>query len=188
MDNIRLALILLTYSGLLNLHKIFDIISGPLHERPRLRLRAQTNLCCNSKLMSWSLLDKKLVYINTLFSVVLFSFSLDKILAAMTIAAERNNKERFAPIVEGLENHEAQQLQVSVLPFPRNIESESCTSHLPLHLITACYNSLHSLFQTKFSQIPFVCSDRMKIQQHFNVSFCFVLNLISSKVIHLVLN
>ncbi|XP_052471069.1 protein diaphanous homolog 2 isoform X5 [Carassius gibelio] len=36
---------------------------------------------------------------------------LDKILAAMTIAAERNNKERFAPIVEGLENHEAQQLQ-----------------------------------------------------------------------------
>lgn len=41
------------------------------------------------------------------------SSSLDKILAAMTIAAERNNKERFAPIVEGLENHEAQQLQVS---------------------------------------------------------------------------
>lgn len=38
--------------------------------------------------------------------------SLDKILAAMTIAAERNNKERFASIVEGLENHEAQQLQV----------------------------------------------------------------------------
>lgn len=42
----------------------------------------------------------------------LFSPSLDKILAAMTIAAERNNKERFASIVEGLENHEAQQLQV----------------------------------------------------------------------------
>lgn len=42
----------------------------------------------------------------------LFSSSLDKILAAMTIAAERNNKERFAPIVEGLDNHEAQQLQV----------------------------------------------------------------------------
>uniref|UniRef100_A0A3B5MDT7 Diaphanous-related formin 2 n=1 Tax=Xiphophorus couchianus TaxID=32473 RepID=A0A3B5MDT7_9TELE len=37
--------------------------------------------------------------------------NLDKILAAMTIAAERNNKERFAPIVEGMENHEAQQLQ-----------------------------------------------------------------------------
>lgn len=42
----------------------------------------------------------------------LFSSSLDKILAAMTIAAERNNRERFASIVEGLENHEAQQLQV----------------------------------------------------------------------------
>lgn len=47
------------------------------------------------------------------FFVYLLSLSLDKILAAMTIAAERNNKERFAPIVEGLENHEAQQLQVS---------------------------------------------------------------------------
>uniref|UniRef100_A0A3B5QMK7 Diaphanous related formin 2 n=1 Tax=Xiphophorus maculatus TaxID=8083 RepID=A0A3B5QMK7_XIPMA len=40
---------------------------------------------------------------------------LDKILAAMTIAAERNNKERFAPIVEGMENHEAQQLQVACM-------------------------------------------------------------------------
>ncbi|KAL1261966.1 hypothetical protein QQF64_007231, partial [Cirrhinus molitorella] len=40
---------------------------------------------------------------------------LDKILAAMTIAAERINKERFAPIVEGLENHEAQQLQVACM-------------------------------------------------------------------------
>ncbi|XP_041705668.1 protein diaphanous homolog 2 isoform X1 [Coregonus clupeaformis] len=40
---------------------------------------------------------------------------LDKILAAMTIAAERNNKERFALIVEGLENHEAQQLQVACM-------------------------------------------------------------------------
>lgn len=49
------------------------------------------------------------------FSVFFFSLSLDKILAAMTIAAERNNKERFSPIVEGLENHEAQQLQVSIL-------------------------------------------------------------------------
>ncbi|XP_061542679.1 protein diaphanous homolog 2 isoform X4 [Phycodurus eques] len=42
---------------------------------------------------------------------------LDKILAAMTIAAERNNKERFAPIVEGLENHDAQQLQVACMQF-----------------------------------------------------------------------
>ncbi|XP_062856609.1 protein diaphanous homolog 2 isoform X2 [Trichomycterus rosablanca] len=40
---------------------------------------------------------------------------LDKILAAMTIAAERNNKMRFAPIVEGLENHEAQQLQTACM-------------------------------------------------------------------------
>ncbi|XP_053538067.1 protein diaphanous homolog 2 isoform X3 [Ictalurus punctatus] len=40
---------------------------------------------------------------------------LDKILAAMTIAAERNNKERFASIVEGLENHDAQQLQTACM-------------------------------------------------------------------------
>ncbi|XP_051929352.1 protein diaphanous homolog 2 isoform X6 [Hippocampus zosterae] len=40
---------------------------------------------------------------------------LDKILAAMTIAAERNNKDRFAPIVEGLENLDAQQLQVACM-------------------------------------------------------------------------
>ncbi|XP_046705110.1 protein diaphanous homolog 2 isoform X3 [Silurus meridionalis] len=40
---------------------------------------------------------------------------LDKILAAMTIAAERNNKERFTSIVEGLENHEAQQLQTACM-------------------------------------------------------------------------
>ncbi|GAA6095302.1 protein diaphanous homolog 2 isoform X1 [Tachysurus ichikawai] len=40
---------------------------------------------------------------------------LDKILAAMSIAAERNNRERFASIVEGLENHEAQQLQTACM-------------------------------------------------------------------------
>lgn len=44
-----------------------------------------------------------------------FCFSLDKILGAITIAAERNNGERFSNIVEGLENHEALQLQVGFL-------------------------------------------------------------------------
>lgn len=57
--------------------------------------------------------DKTLSIVESgLFTFPLSSPSLDKILAAMTIAAERNNKERFASIVEGLENHEAQQLQV----------------------------------------------------------------------------
>lgn len=41
-----------------------------------------------------------------------FVCSLDKLLGAITAAAERNNRERFSPIVEGLENHEALQLQV----------------------------------------------------------------------------
>ncbi|XP_042333998.1 protein diaphanous homolog 2 isoform X2 [Sceloporus undulatus] len=40
---------------------------------------------------------------------------LDKILAAITIAAERNNGERFCNIVEGLENHEALQLQAACM-------------------------------------------------------------------------
>nr|XP_060612373.1 protein diaphanous homolog 2 isoform X1 [Anolis sagrei ordinatus] len=40
---------------------------------------------------------------------------LDKILAAITTAAERNNGERFTNIVEGLENHDALQLQVACM-------------------------------------------------------------------------
>lgn len=51
--------------------------------------------------------------ISHLFSSLFFLCSLDKLLGAITTAAERNNRERFSPIVEGLENHEALQLQVS---------------------------------------------------------------------------
>ncbi|XP_054851916.1 protein diaphanous homolog 2 [Eublepharis macularius] len=40
---------------------------------------------------------------------------LDKILGAITMAAERNNGERFSNIVEGLENHEALQLQAACM-------------------------------------------------------------------------
>ncbi|KAM4664393.1 protein diaphanous homolog 2 [Discoglossus pictus] len=42
---------------------------------------------------------------------------LDKLLEAITTAAEMNNKERFSSIVEGLENHEALHLQVSCMQF-----------------------------------------------------------------------
>ncbi|MBN3286773.1 DIAP2 protein, partial [Polyodon spathula] len=54
---------------------------------------------------------------------------LDKILAAMTISAEHNNKERFAPVVEGLDNQEAPQLQVAcmqlinaLVTFPEDLD------------------------------------------------------------------
>ncbi|XP_053734744.1 protein diaphanous homolog 2 isoform X2 [Synchiropus splendidus] len=57
----------------------------------------------------------EIVKILSAFCIVGEENILDKILAAMTIAAERNNKERFAAIVEGLENHEAQQLQVACM-------------------------------------------------------------------------
>lgn len=44
-----------------------------------------------------------------------FFLSLDKVLGAITTAAERNNRERFSPVVEGLENHEFLQLQVGLV-------------------------------------------------------------------------
>lgn len=46
-----------------------------------------------------------------------FFLSLDKVLGAITTAAERNNRERFSPVVEGLENHEFLQLQVGLVHF-----------------------------------------------------------------------
>ncbi|XP_075692703.1 protein diaphanous homolog 2 isoform X1 [Rhinoderma darwinii] len=42
---------------------------------------------------------------------------LEKLLEAISTAAEINNKERFASIVEGLENHEALHVQVSCMQF-----------------------------------------------------------------------
>ncbi|XP_042681345.1 protein diaphanous homolog 2 isoform X1 [Centrocercus urophasianus] len=42
---------------------------------------------------------------------------LDKVLGAITTAAERNNRERFSPVVEGLENNEFLQLQVACMQF-----------------------------------------------------------------------
>ena len=51
------------------------------------------------------------VYVLT----VHLSLRLDKLLGAITTAAERNNRERFSQIVEGLENHEFLQLQVGLL-------------------------------------------------------------------------
>ncbi|OXB79450.1 UNVERIFIED_CONTAM: hypothetical protein H355_008345, partial [Colinus virginianus] len=42
---------------------------------------------------------------------------LDKVLGAITTAAERNNRERFSLVVEGLENHEFLQLQVACMQF-----------------------------------------------------------------------
>ncbi|PIO39964.1 hypothetical protein AB205_0178210, partial [Aquarana catesbeiana] len=44
---------------------------------------------------------------------------LDKLLEAISTAAEINNRERFAPIVEGLENDEALQLQHGCIPQPQ---------------------------------------------------------------------
>lgn len=85
----------------------------------------------------------------------LFSSSLDKILAAMTIAAERNNKERFAPIVEGLENHEAQQLQVRN-HTPKKSSEHQCLifnmhSSLPFHVIISFEGKWPSWFSGPYN-------------------------------------
>ncbi|CAD7682395.1 unnamed protein product [Nyctereutes procyonoides] len=59
---------------------------------------------------------------------------LDKLLGAITVAAERNNKERFSPIVEGLENHEALQLQVACMQFINALVTSPYELDFRIHL------------------------------------------------------
>ncbi|XP_043830014.1 protein diaphanous homolog 2 isoform X2 [Dromiciops gliroides] len=59
---------------------------------------------------------------------------LDKLLGAITTAAERNNKERFSPIVEGLENHEALQLQVACMQFINALVTSPYELDFRIHL------------------------------------------------------
>uniref|UniRef100_A0A3B5A0J2 Diaphanous related formin 2 n=1 Tax=Stegastes partitus TaxID=144197 RepID=A0A3B5A0J2_9TELE len=78
----------------------------------------------------------EIVKILSAFCIIGEENILDKILAAMTIAAERNNKERFAPIVEGLENHEAQQLQpfmnATFTAFNADVRNDTLSSNYEL--------------------------------------------------------
>ncbi|XP_073918768.1 protein diaphanous homolog 2 isoform X2 [Castor canadensis] len=59
---------------------------------------------------------------------------LDKLLGAITAAAERNNKERFSPIVEGLENHEALQLQVACMQLINALVTSPYELDFRIHL------------------------------------------------------
>ncbi|XP_048653267.1 protein diaphanous homolog 2 isoform X10 [Marmota marmota marmota] len=59
---------------------------------------------------------------------------LDKLLGAITTAAERNNRERFSPIVEGLENHEALQLQVACMQFINALVTSPYDLDFRIHL------------------------------------------------------
>ncbi|XP_045326648.1 protein diaphanous homolog 2 isoform X2 [Leopardus geoffroyi] len=59
---------------------------------------------------------------------------LDKLLGAITTAAERNNRERFSPIVEGLENHEALQLQVACMQFINALVTSPYELDFRIHL------------------------------------------------------
>ncbi|KAG8517546.1 Protein diaphanous-2, partial [Galemys pyrenaicus] len=59
---------------------------------------------------------------------------LDKLLGAISTAAERNNKERFSPIVEGLENHEALQLQVACMQFINALVTSPYELDFRIHL------------------------------------------------------
>ncbi|XP_030789889.1 protein diaphanous homolog 2 isoform X4 [Rhinopithecus roxellana] len=59
---------------------------------------------------------------------------LDKLLGAITTAAERNNRERFSPIVEGLENQEALQLQVACMQFINALVTSPYELDFRIHL------------------------------------------------------
>ncbi|EHA99507.1 diaphanous-like protein 2, partial [Heterocephalus glaber] len=59
---------------------------------------------------------------------------LDKLLGAITTAAERNNRERFSPVVEGLENHEALQLQVACMQFINALVTSPYELDFRIHL------------------------------------------------------
>lgn len=53
--------------------------------------------------------------------MILFSHSLEKILEAVTAAAEERNVDRFSPIVEGLQDNSVQ-LQVSTFFFNKPLQ------------------------------------------------------------------
>ncbi|XP_055464258.1 protein diaphanous homolog 2 isoform X3 [Psammomys obesus] len=59
---------------------------------------------------------------------------LDKLLGAITTTAERNNRERFSPIVEGLENHEVLQLQVACMQFINALVTSPYDLDFRIHL------------------------------------------------------
>lgn len=59
---------------------------------------------------------------------------LDKLLGGISAAAERNNRERFSPIVEGLENHEALHLQVACMQFINALVTSPYDLDFRIHL------------------------------------------------------
>ncbi|XP_069896199.1 protein diaphanous homolog 2 isoform X1 [Dipodomys merriami] len=59
---------------------------------------------------------------------------LDKLLGAITAAAERNNRERFSLIVEGLESHEALQLQVACMQLINALVTSPYDLDFRIHL------------------------------------------------------
>lgn len=59
---------------------------------------------------------------------------LEKLLGAITAAAERNSRERFSSIVEGLENHEALQLQVACMQLINALVTSPYDLDFRIHL------------------------------------------------------
>ncbi|XP_048192901.1 protein diaphanous homolog 2 [Perognathus longimembris pacificus] len=59
---------------------------------------------------------------------------LDKLLGAITAAAERNNRERFSLIVEGLQSHEALQLQVACMQLINALVTSPYDLDFRIHL------------------------------------------------------
>ncbi|XP_031231233.1 protein diaphanous homolog 2 [Mastomys coucha] len=59
---------------------------------------------------------------------------LDKLLGSITVAAERNSRERFSPIVEGLQNNEALHLQVACMQFINALVTSPYDLDFRIHL------------------------------------------------------
>ncbi|XP_017899603.1 PREDICTED: protein diaphanous homolog 2 [Capra hircus] len=105
---------------------------------------------------------------------------LDKLLGAITTAAERNNRERFSPIVEGLENHEALQLQevkekendeldIQLKVFDENKEDDLTELSHRLNDIRAEMDDMNEVYHLLYNMLKDTAAENylLSILQHF---------------------
>ncbi|XP_041430827.1 protein diaphanous homolog 2-like [Xenopus laevis] len=79
-------------------------------------VKTEVSFCWHELLTQANMMTEMLKILSTI-CIIGEDNILEKLLEAITTAAEIHNKERFAPIVEALENHEAFQLQASCMQF-----------------------------------------------------------------------
>ncbi|XP_011369415.1 protein diaphanous homolog 2 [Pteropus vampyrus] len=105
---------------------------------------------------------------------------LDKLLGAISAAAERNNRERFSPIVEGLENHETVQLQdlkqkendeldIQLKVFDENKEDDLTELSHRLNDIRAEMDDMNEVYHLLYNMLKDTAAEHylLSILQHF---------------------